>query len=182
MSNPADRDPTDAVRSVRALAHPLRLRLLDELRFEGPATATLLAQRVGESTGATSYHLRQLARHGYVEDAEPRGGKERWWRYRERRVAVDPGGSRNLLAELLTREAHALDRYLAAPPQPAEWDEAAFFRSAALRLTPGELDALRRGIADLLAPLRRADADDAPAGALPVRILAFGFPVAPEDA
>jgi DNA-binding transcriptional ArsR family regulator len=181
MSTPADEDPTGAVRSVRALAHPLRLRLLDELRFEGPATATLLARRVGESTGATSYHLRQLARHGYVEDAEPRGGKERWWRYRERRVAVDPGGGRNLLAELLTREAHALDRYLAAPAPP-EWDEAAFFQSRALRLTAAELTALRTGIDALLAPLRRADAGDAPAGALPVRVLAFGFPLPAEDA
>jgi hypothetical protein len=94
---------------------------------------------------------------------------------------VDPGGSRNLLAELLTREAHALDRYLAAPAPP-EWDEAAFFQSRALRLTAAELTALRTGIDALLAPLRRADADDAPAGALPVRILAFGFPVASEDA
>ena len=109
---------TDNVRAVRALAHPLRLRLLDELRFGGPATATLLAHRVGESSGATSYHLRQLARHGYVEEAEPRGGRERWWRYRERQVVVpqggDPGDSRTLLAELLSREAHALDRYLPA--------------------------------------------------------------------
>jgi len=176
---------TDAVRAVRALAHPLRLRLLDELRFAGPATATLLARRVGESTGATSYHLRQLARHGYVEDAEPRGGRERWWRYRERRIVVppdgDPAAGRTLLAELLSREAHALDRYLSAPVRPAEWDAAAFFQSRALRLTAAELDELRRGIEALLAPLRRADADDPPADTSPVRVLSFGFPLPMED-
>lgn len=174
----------DDVKAVRALAHPLRLQLLDLLRFDGPSTATLLGRRVGDSSGATSYHLRQLARYGYVEDAEPRGGRERWWQYRERRVSVPHGGDtggRNLLAELLSREAHALDRFLAAPARPPEWDDAAFFQSRALRLTASELDALRCGIEALLAPLRRADADEAPADTLPVRILAFGFPIPLED-
>src|SRR5262245_33640111 len=102
-------DP-DEVRAVRALAHPLRLELLDMLRFDGPSTATLLARRTGESSGATSYHLRQLARYGYVEEAPATGGgRERWWRYRERRL-VTTGGEpeatslRTLLSELLTRE------------------------------------------------------------------------------
>lgn len=66
---------------MRALAHPLRGRLLGLLRLDGPSTATLLGQRVGESSGATSYHLRQLAVHGFVEDVEGAGrGRERWWR------------------------------------------------------------------------------------------------------
>lgn len=185
MSTPPETGDTDNVRAVRALAHPLRLRLLDELRFGGPATATLLAHRVGESTGATSYHLRQLHRHGYVEDAEPRGGRERWWRYRERRVVVppsgDPAGSRTLLAELLSREAHALDRYLSAPARPPDWDDAAFFQSRALRLTAAELAGLRRGIEALLAPLRRADAENPPAETSPVRVLTFGFPLPMEE-
>src|SRR3712207_2472805 len=78
--------PTDDVkrldaRSLQALAHPLRMRLLGLLRVEGPATATQLAARVGESSGATSYHLRQLARHGFVEDEPARGNaRERWWK------------------------------------------------------------------------------------------------------
>jgi DNA-binding transcriptional ArsR family regulator len=169
------------VRAVRALAHPLRLRLLDLLRFEGPSTATLLAHRVAESTGATSYHLRQLARHGFIEEAPGRGGRERWWHYLERRMIVEPGGddpgSRDLLAELLSREAHALDRFLAERSRTPEWDEAAFFQSQALRLTVAELDSLRRGVEALLAPLRRGDAEDAAEGALPVRVLAFGFPL-----
>ena len=171
----------DDVRAVRALAHPLRLELLDLLRFEGPATATLLAARVGESSGATSYHLRQLARYGYIEESPRRGGRERWWRYRERPVDVAHGerADRRLLAEVLSREAHALDRYLADHPPEPQWDQAAFFRSVALRLTAAELEQLSRSIESLIAPLRRADADDAPAGALPVRLLAFGFPRTP---
>ncbi|MER5882857.1 helix-turn-helix domain-containing protein [Streptomyces sp. NPDC001941] len=68
-------------RTLRALAHPLRIQLLKALRHHGPATASQLADRLGESSGATSYHLRQLAEHGLIEDAPEHGkGRERWWR------------------------------------------------------------------------------------------------------
>ncbi|NEC89673.1 transcriptional regulator [Streptomyces sp. SID12501] len=68
-------------RSLRGLAHPLRMQLLTALRHGGPATASQLAAKLGESSGATSYHLRQLAAHGFVEDAPEHGkGRERWWR------------------------------------------------------------------------------------------------------
>ena len=69
-------------RSLRGLAHPLRLQLLGLLRSDGPATATQLAVRTGQSSGATSYHLRQLAAYGFViEDAErTTGRRERYWR------------------------------------------------------------------------------------------------------
>jgi DNA-binding transcriptional ArsR family regulator len=169
----------DDVRAVRALAHPLRLELLDLLSFEGPSTATRLAHRVGESSGATSYHLRLLAKYGYIEEIPREHGRERWWAYRERRISVPNQAAhttRELLAELLSRQAHALDRYLASAPRPADWDAAAFFRSHGFRLTAGELEDLRLGIEALLAPLRPADANDAPADALPVRVVAFGFP------
>ena len=64
---------------LRALSHPVRLRMLGLLRAEGPATATGLATRLGLNSGATSYHLRQLATHGFVEDDDSRGdGRERW--------------------------------------------------------------------------------------------------------
>jgi DNA-binding transcriptional ArsR family regulator len=170
------------VRSIRALAHPLRLELLDLLRFEGPSTATLLARRTGESTGATSYHLRQLARYGYVEEDQA-AGRERWWRYREHRPAVSGHGGdmRRLVAELLSREAHAVDRFLAEPSRMADWDQASFFQSRALRLTAAELDELRVEIERVLARYRVADADDPPADALPVRVMAFGYPVPLEE-
>src|SRR6188768_1441441 len=71
--------PTGA--QLRALAHPLRSRLLGALRFHGPATSTALAARLGTNSGATSYHLRQLADAGLVEDdPEHPGGRDRWWR------------------------------------------------------------------------------------------------------
>jgi DNA-binding transcriptional ArsR family regulator len=67
--------------SLRGLVHPLRLRLLDLLQADGPATATSLGKRIGQSSGVTSYHLRVLAEHGFiVEDAERGTGRDRWWR------------------------------------------------------------------------------------------------------
>ncbi|WBB71580.1 helix-turn-helix domain-containing protein [Micromonospora sp. WMMD1128] len=66
---------------VRVLAHPLRTRLLGALRVRGPATATGLAELLGTNTGATSYHLRQLADVGLVEEAPDLGsGRQRFWR------------------------------------------------------------------------------------------------------
>lgn len=169
------------VQAVRALAHPLRLRLLDLLRFEGPSTATRLAERLGESSGATSYHLRQLARHGFLEEV-PRQGRERWWRYQERPVTLPhEGDERRLLAELLSREAYALDRYMAVRERYPEWDAAAFFRSRALRLTARELDQLRRDVDGLLEAYAPADAPDPPADAMPVRVLTFAFPLPSEE-
>ncbi|MFJ3904109.1 ArsR/SmtB family transcription factor [Streptomyces sp. NPDC090025] len=83
-------------RSLRALAHPLRIQLLRALRHHGPATASQLADRLGESSGATSYHLRQLATHGFVEDDPERGkGRERWWKAAHQGTVFDESLYRN---------------------------------------------------------------------------------------
>ena len=67
--------------ALKAFAHPLRMSMYAELRNGGPATATMLGRRLGESSGQTSYHLRQLEKHGFVEDDPGHtGGRERWWR------------------------------------------------------------------------------------------------------
>ncbi|WP_298750843.1 helix-turn-helix domain-containing protein [uncultured Serinicoccus sp.] len=66
--------------ALRALAHPLRSRLLAELRVHGRATATELAQALDTHTGATSYHLRKLAEVGLVEDTRSGTGRRRVWR------------------------------------------------------------------------------------------------------
>lgn len=87
-------DPAQDVRldarSLRALTHPLRVRMLGQLRTHGPATASQLAERLGQSSGATSYHLRQLAAYGFiVEDAERGTERERWWRSVHRSSYLD---------------------------------------------------------------------------------------------
>ena len=72
---------TPDIAGLRALSHPVRLRMLGLLRAEGAATATTLARRLDLNTGATSYHLRQLAQHGFIEEDTERGNaRDRWWR------------------------------------------------------------------------------------------------------
>lgn len=81
--------------ALRALAHPLRVEIMNELSDFGPATASMLAERLGESSGATSYHLRQLARHEIIqEDTERGSGRERWWNMAPGGVTI--GGAETL--------------------------------------------------------------------------------------
>src|SRR3954471_24877280 len=93
--------------ALKALTHPVRVRMLAMLRVDGPATATTLATRLGLNTGATSYHLRQLAQHGFVaEDVERGNGRDRWWKAAHRMTTTDLAGP----AEPEARDA--LDAYL----------------------------------------------------------------------
>jgi DNA-binding transcriptional ArsR family regulator len=110
----SDTDPTtghpwhDALdmAALRALAHPLRVELMNELSDFGPATASMLAERLGESSGSTSYHLRQLARHGIIlEDTERNSGRERWWKMAPGGVTI---GSPETLESPAGREANEL--------------------------------------------------------------------------
>jgi DNA-binding transcriptional ArsR family regulator len=92
--------------ALRALAHPLRVEIMNELSDFGPATASMLAERLGESSGATSYHLRQLAKHEIiVEDTERGSGRERWWRMAPGGVTI---GSPETLDTPAGREANEL--------------------------------------------------------------------------
>ncbi|MGW3496942.1 ArsR/SmtB family transcription factor [Streptomyces sp. NPDC001020] len=136
-------------RSLRGLAHPLRMRLLDALRFGGPATASQLAQKLGESSGATSYHLRQLAAHGFVEDAPEHGkGRERWWKAVHRGLSFDEsllqdenpevrGATDLYFHEVATKQTRDLSTWLGnRQAWPEEWSHTFDMSSATLRLTP----------------------------------------------
>ncbi len=82
------RDALLTPRRLRGLVHPIRLRLLTLLQEEGPATASQLGRRIGQSSGVTSYHLRILADRGFIDDDADRGnGRDRWWRSRYRTTA-----------------------------------------------------------------------------------------------
>ena len=144
-----DQPQLDAA-AVRAFAHPLRVRLYYLLEADGPATASGLAARVGESSGSTSYHLRQLARHGLVVEVEGRGtAKERWWQpnpkgfhLRGDRLRADPAtraATDLLLGEFERRRSGDRHRWLeesvSAPP---EWVEASVDRRRTMVLTSVE--------------------------------------------
>ncbi|MFD7835936.1 ArsR/SmtB family transcription factor [Streptomyces sp. NPDC059761] len=154
---PEERNPEEPkvrtldARSLRGLAHPLRIRMLAMLRHEGPATASQLAERLGESSGATSYHLRQLAAHGFVEDAPEHGkGRERWWRaahdgtrFDEQLLyAEDPatrGAADLFLHEIATIHTQEMSTWLGtAHAWSQEWRRASDISDFTLRLTAAQ--------------------------------------------
>lgn len=97
---------SDGPTALRALAHPVRSRLLAELRVHGDATATELAAALGTNTGATSYHLRRLEEVGLVEDTRTGTGRRRVWRAAPERGGSFPGGD---AAPLDADDEQALD-------------------------------------------------------------------------
>lgn len=156
-------------RNLKGLAHPLRVKLLGALRIGGPATASMLAVKLGESSGATSYHLRQLAGFGFiVEDAARGSGRERWWRAAHRATHFDErdltqGPETALLgAEYLRAIAGACaDNMLrwieALPSMPENWASAGAMNDCGLCLTPEQAQALGRELEAVIQRYPRFD-------------------------
>ncbi|MEU3465006.1 helix-turn-helix domain-containing protein [Streptomyces sp. NPDC006733] len=178
-------------RSLRGLAHPLRMQLLDALRFGGPATASQLAAKLGESSGATSYHLRQLAAHGFIEDAPERGkGRERWWKAAHQGLRFDDalltdsnpevrGAADLYLHEVATIQTRDLSTWLGnRHTWPDAWSRAWDMSSSTLRLTPELTQELVEKMQALIDTYREraTDADDA----AQVRIHTHAFPLVTE--
>jgi DNA-binding transcriptional ArsR family regulator len=144
-----------------ALAHPIRYRIWELLR-EGPSTASRLAQRLGESRGSTSYHLRIIASTGIIAEDAARGTKrERWW-YRPDEPVIAPSPAdvegRAIMARmnavLLARDADVRQRFVTGKLSD-EWQEGHFLGNWYLELTPEEADALGRRLFLLVDELRR---------------------------
>jgi hypothetical protein len=141
------------------------------LWLDGPATATGLAARVGESTGTTSWHLRQLAEHGLIEDDASRGTKrERWWRYRPGAMRMDmvdfmdDPEMRGPLTVYLHESLNQLYQRVAgflAENWAREWYESAAAHEWTVRLRPAELRALNEELTGVVARYRREHPDDA---------------------
>ncbi|TWD83006.1 helix-turn-helix protein [Kribbella amoyensis] len=149
-------------RSLRGLAHPLRMRILEAMELDGPATSTTLATRLGENTGTISWHLRLLAEHGYIEEDPDRGTKrERWWRVPAEPTVLNPaefredpetsGALRVYLQDLVQRYFDRVQAYVEAD-WPGEWQEAAALSDwRDLRLTPDQLTALNDELGSVIA-------------------------------
>ncbi len=171
--------------SLRGLAHPLRVRMLALLREEGPATATGLAQRLGQSSGATSYHLRQLAAHGFVEEQTGKGvRRERWWRAASEQTifagpfeGYDPGDAEAYMRAVAAQYGDRVDSWISeAATLPEQWRDTPTNSDWRLRLTPQECRELHEEIFALAQRYRR-DGTPAPEGAqrvfLQVQLLPF---------
>lgn len=162
--------------AMRALAHPVRLDLLAVLG-SGPLTATQCAEKVGESPQSCSYHLRTLAKHGFVEPAEAANGKERPWRKVARGLhwsaSTDSEAARALAGTFLARDFRRLEEYLSAPPD--DWPEPMYAQTT-LSITPAEAQELGTAIFDLLEPYFRGVREGAPADTVDVWWASFGVP------
>jgi DNA-binding transcriptional ArsR family regulator len=183
-------DVTDP-RTLRALAHPLRTGLLALLRSEGPSTASRLGQRIGESSGTTSYHLRQLAALGFVEEVPGEGtARERWWRARHRSTRwrtedlVEQPGGREVVEELTHQSLGRQRRMLAAHAEQREaldevWRDTVSLNDWALHLSP---EATRELTEELNGVLARWRAEREEAGAPLVHVLLDLFPLTEDPA
>ena len=178
------------VGALRALAHPLRVKIYDMLSQYGPQTASSLAERLGESSGSTSYHLRALAKHDLIHEVADRGsGRERWW---ERPVGgvsfanpdaiKTPSGraaTQLVMSEFLRQRQEQLlefsERGLTA--EDAEWQDASMISTATARLTPEQSKELTRKIRALIDEAVDNYRNQTGEGVRPVTIRADVFPL-----
>lgn len=191
--------------AMKAFAHPLRMAMYDYLTDRGSATATMLARHTGESTGQTSYHLRQLERHGFVAEDPGRGThRERWWksvgfRMDEVDLAKDSGTRPAVGAMLLNQvnqHAEALKGWFQrSEGESIEWREASINNRATAVMTAREAADLSRALMEIIhehteqAKARHEDPDAAATGqgGVPdeetrrVRLYLNVFPLAGEE-
>ncbi|MEN3610907.1 ArsR/SmtB family transcription factor [Plantactinospora sp. ZYX-F-223] len=174
---------------MRALAHPARLEIMEHLTTTGAAvTATECAEIVGLSPSAVSYHLRELAKYGLVEQAPSRGdARERLWRSSVGSWGVEVG--QDASPEARAAEETLIEVYAArdmdrirnwarrAGEEPKEWYDAARYGGAVLMLTAEELVELNDRIRELMRPYRRRERVDPPEGSRPVMVHYAALPM-----
>jgi predicted ArsR family transcriptional regulator len=179
-------------RELRALSHPTRLALLELLDTDGPMTATQAGELLGESPASASFHLRTLAKHGFVEEAPGGRGRQRPWRItpeaqeiREEDLSPAAKIAAGAFLELLRgRDVERLRQWTSTRQHyPTEWREAATEMRLSVHLTPAELAGLTKAIEDVMAPyLERESRGERPAGALPVSFGLHAVPMRPPAA
>lgn len=186
---PEMRQLNDA-QTMRALSHPVRIALIEMLILEGPMTATEIGERIGESPTTCSFHLRQLAKYGFVEEAGGGKGRARPWRMTSRGISIKGHGDpeAELAADVLAgiwRE-RVIDRYQTwlntKVAYPREWREAAGESEFVFYLTAEELKELRDDVQRLLGPRaeeRLSDPSRRPPGSVPVEMVWLSYPLSP---
>ncbi|WP_433273152.1 ArsR/SmtB family transcription factor [Actinosynnema sp. CS-041913] len=184
MDLPQPRRVSD-VDALKALAHPLRVTLLQHLVAVGPRTASECAAEVGSTASNCSWHLRQLAKFGFVDRAEAGDGRERPWRATE--VGFDIGAFSEdpavrtqqdaLIALQLNEDNRLAQRFLDRQHElPGEWLRAAALHGYTVNVTAEELTGLLGMIDDILRPYLVPLRTDVPEDALPAHVGIRAFP------
>jgi DNA-binding transcriptional ArsR family regulator len=179
--------------SLRGLAHPLRVQLLDTLSTYGSFTASGLAERLGESSGATSYHLRQLEKHGFVREVEGKGsGRERWWERVPGGIEVGTGdviktpagraASSIVLHQWQANRDRLLADYVDRGPDELsdEWTDPSRVSTVNLRLTSDQLAEVAALFDEAMLKLDAYRGRNLP-GSRPVQVQLNVFPVVDGD-
>jgi hypothetical protein len=177
-------------RTLRAYAHPLRMRLIGLLRSDGPMTATQAAARLNDNVPNCSFHLRQLAKYGFAERVPGADGRERPWRATTQYTSWDDdsddpamkAATDQLNSVMLALFVQRAQDYLAVRgDEPVEWRAAAGFGDALLHVTAAELRELTEDVDALLARYDERIADPArrPPGSRPVQIIQMTVPRGP---
>ncbi|MEO3876660.1 winged helix-turn-helix domain-containing protein [Nonomuraea sp. B12E4] len=166
-------------KAMRALAHPLRIQLLELLAVEGTATATRLAELLDENPSNCSFHLRVLAKFGYIERAPGQTGRDRPWRlidieqtWDSEQPDEDSRSAASALDQAFLDWEHSRMKAAATAPVPQAWKGRLASGGATLWLTPEEAERLGQAIAQLISPYveRRRQPDSRPASGRPVRL------------
>jgi DNA-binding transcriptional ArsR family regulator len=172
--------------ALRALAHPVRLAILDRLQRHGPATATQLSPHVSATPSVVSWHLRHLASFELVKDWDgATSRRERWWqaaangfRFNLPDDAEGQSAARQLQGEMLARYAELPQRWLLhdEPRLDTRWRRLAGLANTRIVVTAEELRQLEDAVEELLAPYVRRKETKPPAGARGVRLLRYVMP------
>ncbi len=191
------RSPVDDLRQVndartlKALAHPVRVALVEILSIEGPLTATAAGELIGESPTTCSFHLRQLAKYGFVEEAGGGKGRSRPWRVPDHGLNIssdqdDPEAAvaAGVVARLWREnQLRRLERWRdTRSSYPSEWRSAATHSESVMWVTADELEAFNEELLEIMMTRfheRRTDPSKRPADSLPVETLLFNYPVSP---
>ncbi|HEY4614999.1 MAG TPA: helix-turn-helix domain-containing protein [Citricoccus sp.] len=156
-------------RAMKAFAHPLRMAIYAHLTDTGSATATALARHLHESTGQTSYHLRQLEKHGFVEEDTGRGtGRERWWKpvgfsvptYDLAQDEANKPAIQAMLQASLDQRARALARWLSVETsEDPAWIQASVDNTSTQDLTAAQARAMTEELMSVIERYMRSPAD-----------------------
>lgn len=192
MSNHDEHEATRTIGldGLKALAHPLRVQIFEVLSMHGEQTASSLAERLGESSGATSYHLRQLEKHGYVREVADRGtGRERWWERVPGPVQIGSAeldhshaaraATRVVMREWLHhREAGVREIVERGFDELSpSWKEAIVLHSASVHITPQQLQHFNERVIEMLTEFAVQHRGQRVPGSRPVQLQYYGFPV-----
>jgi predicted ArsR family transcriptional regulator len=181
--------PLSDPRVMRALAHPTRIELMEMVAREGELTATAAANMLGLSPANCSFHLRQLGKYGFLEEARPGPGRVRPWRigsvqhsWDELGLDAEADAAASALTSLvLERDLDRLRDWLGRQGSAApEWRNAAFMSEALTYLTPAELAEVGKQITQLIVRyVDRVDPARRPPDSAAVQVMAVGFPLRP---